>query len=244
MGAHTTMQIDIDVHDIRGQVVGTAALDETVWGIEPHIPVMHQALVRQQANARLGTHDTKTRGEVRGGGRKPWRQKGTGRARQGTIRAPQWKGGGVVWGPHPRKYTQSMPKQMRRLAIRSALSAKLRDERLTVVQGLGEIEPRTKAFKTFLEQVPESRSFLVVMAGKNDAIERAAANLDGAKTIIAPILNVRDVLKYDRLIVTHEALAVIEGLWALPEEKRTPSQWKLKRLAAAQQPVAVVEEVA
>ncbi len=236
--------MQIDVHNTQGEVVGTADLDETVWGIEPHIPVMHQALVRQQANARLGTHDTQTRGEVRGGGRKPWRQKGTGRARQGTTRAPQWKGGGVVWGPHPRKYTQAMPKQMRRLAIRSALSAKRRDERLTVIQGLGEIEPRTKAFKTLLGQLPESRSFLVVMAEKNDAIERAAANLDGAKTIIAPILNVRDVLKYDRLIVTEEALAVIEGLWALPEEKRTPSQWKLDRQAAATESAAAAEEVA
>ncbi len=235
--------MQVDVYNTQGEVVGRAELDETVWGIEPHISVMHQALVRQQANARLGTHETKTRGEVRGGGRKPWRQKGTGRARQGSIRAPQWKGGGVVWGPHPRKYTQAMPKQMRRLAIRSALSAKLRDDRLTVVRGLGEIEPRTKAFKTVLSTLPESRSFLVVMAEKNDVIERAAANLEQAKTIIAPILNVRDVLKYDRLIVTEGALAVIETLWALSEDKREPSQWKLDRqsaLDAATEPVAEV----
>jgi len=225
--------VQVDVHNTQGEVVGQADLDETVWGIEPHISVMHQALVRQQANARLGTHETKTRGEVRGGGRKPWRQKGTGRARQGSTRSPQWKGGGVVWGPHPRKYTQAMPKQMRRLAIRSALSAKLRDDRLTVIQGLGDIEPRTKAFKTVLGALPESRSVLVVMAEKNDVIERSAANLEQAKTIIAPILNVRDVLKYDRLIVTEEALAVIEDLWALPEGKRAPSQWKLARQAVA-----------
>src|SRR5680860_66145 len=134
MGATTTMQVD--VHNTQGEVVDTVELDETVWGIEPNIPVMHQALVRQQANARLGTADTKTRAEVRGGGRKPWRQKGTGRARQGSTRSPQWTGGGVVWGPHPRKYTQRMPRKMRRLAIRSVLSAKLRDERLTVMQGL------------------------------------------------------------------------------------------------------------
>jgi large subunit ribosomal protein L4 len=93
-----------DLHNLQGEVVGSVDLDDTVWGIEPNIPVMHQALVRQLANARLGTHETKTRGEVRGGGRKPWRQKGTGRARQGSIRSPQWKGGGVVWGPHPRSY--------------------------------------------------------------------------------------------------------------------------------------------
>lgn len=234
----------VDVHNTLGEVVGRADLDETVWGIEPHISVMHQALVRQQANARLGTHQTKTRGEVRGGGRKPWRQKGTGRARQGSIRSPQWKGGGVVWGPHPRKYTKAMPKQMRRLAIRSALSAKLRDDRLTVIAGLGEIEPKTKAFKTVLSALPESRSVLVVMAEKNDVIERSAANLEQAKTIIAPILNVRDVLKYERLIVTEEALAVIEELWALPETKRAPSKWKLERQAAADAAVEPVAEVA
>src|SRR3712207_3192572 len=108
---------------------------------------MHQALLRQQANARKGTHDTKTRGEVSGGGKKPWRQKGTGRARQGSTRSPQWIGGGVVWGPHPRSYEQDMPRQMRRLAIRSALSAKVRDDRLTVIDGLGSIEPKTKVMK-------------------------------------------------------------------------------------------------
>src|SRR5680860_131663 len=176
MGATTTMQVD--VHNTQGEVVDTVELDETVWGIEPNIPVMHQALVRQLANARLGTADTKTRSEVRGGGRKPWHQKGTGRARQGTIRSPQWKGGGVVFGPHPRKYTQAMPRQMRRLAIRSALSAKLADERLTVIKGLSEVEPKTKAFKALLQNLPESRSVLVVLAEKNDAIERSAANLE------------------------------------------------------------------
>ncbi len=117
--------MQVDVHNTAGEVVGQAELDETVWGIEPHISVMHQYLLMQQANARPGTHDTKTRGEVSGGGRKPWRQKGTGRARQGSTRSPQWTGGGVVWGPHPRKYTQKMPKTMRRLAIRSALSAQV-----------------------------------------------------------------------------------------------------------------------
>src|SRR6188472_1317525 len=141
--------MQIDILNTVGDVVASQELDETVWGIEPNIGVMHQALLRQQANARVGTHDTKTRAEVRGGGKKPWRQKGTGRARQGSTRAPQWSGGGVVWGPHPRKYTQQMPKQMRRLAVRSALSAKLRDDRVTIVQGLGEIEPRTKVMKGF-----------------------------------------------------------------------------------------------
>lgn len=235
--------MQIDVVNTKGEVVGQTTLDETVWGIEPHMAVMHQALVRQQANARVGTADTKTRGEVSGGGRKPWRQKGTGRARQGSIRSPQWKGGGVVFGPHPRSYTQAMPRQMRRLAIRSVLSAKLRDDRLTVVQGLEGIEPRTKVMKTVLEAMPASRSVLIVTPENVDTIARAAANLPQTKTIIAPMLNVRDVLKFDRLIVTEDAIEVIEKLWALPEEKRQPSPWKLERQAASE-PSDSAEEVA
>ncbi|MGC4104990.1 MAG: 50S ribosomal protein L4 [Thermomicrobiales bacterium] len=222
----------IDVQNLKGEVVGSANLDETVWGIEPNIAVMHQAVVRQQANARLGTAETKTRGQVNGGGRKPWRQKGTGRARQGSTRAPQWKGGGVVFGPHMRSYTQAMPRQMRRLALRSALSAKIRDERVTVLREFSGIEPRTKEIKTLLTVLPESRSLLVVLPEKIETIERAAANLPQVKTIIASNLSVRDILKYERLIVAEEAVAVIEGLWALPTDKREPSSWKLARLAA------------
>lgn len=225
--------MQIDILNTAGDVVATQELDETVWGIEPNIPVMHQALLRQQANARLGTHDTKTRSEVRGGGRKPWRQKGTGRARQGSTRAPQWTGGGVVFGPHPRKYTQSMPRQMRVLAIRSALSAKVQDERITVIQGLSEIEPKTKTMKTIIEKLPESRSVLIVIPEKSEIVDRAASNLPNVHTILASYVNVRDVLKYERLVVTPEAIAKIEELWALPEEKRTPSAFKQARLAAA-----------
>jgi large subunit ribosomal protein L4 len=225
--------MQIDVLNTAGEVVAQQELDETVWGIEPNIPVMHQAMLRQQANARLGTHDTKTRAEVRGGGRKPWRQKGTGRARQGSIRAPQWIGGGVVFGPHPRKYTQALPRQMRVLAIRSVLSAKVRDERLSVIQGLGEIEPKTKTMKSLIEKLPASRSILIVVDEKSDVIDRAASNLPNVHTILAGYVNVRDVLKYERLVATPEAIAKIEELWALPEEKRTPSAFKQARLAAA-----------
>lgn len=222
----------IDVVDLAGKAVGSVELDDSVWGIEPNISVMHQALLRQQANARLGTHDTKTRGEVRGGGRKPWKQKGTGRARQGSIRAPQWTGGGVVWGPHPRKYTQEMPRKMRRLAVRSALSAKVVDDRLTVIDGLEAIEPRTRAMKTLLEQLPESRSVLIVLPAKVESVSRASGNLQGVWTIQAPYLNVRDVLKYDRLLVMRDAIPVIEAILALSEEQREPSSWKLARTAA------------
>jgi large subunit ribosomal protein L4 len=222
----------IDVHNIAGEVVGSAELDDSVWNIEPNIGVMHQALLRQQANARVGTHDTKTRAEVRGGGRKPWRQKGTGRARQGSTRAPNWVGGGVVWGPHPRKYTQAMPKKMRHLAVRSALSAKLRDERVIVLADLNEVEPKTKAVKSVIEQLPESRSFLIVTPEKVEAIERGSGNLENVRTILASYLNVRDVLKYERLVVSQDALSVIEGWLALPEDRREPSAWKLERMAA------------
>jgi large subunit ribosomal protein L4 len=225
--------MQIDVVNTAGDVVAKQELDETVWGIEPNIPVMHQALLRQQANARLGTADTKTRAEVRGGGRKPWRQKGTGRARQGSIRSPQWAGGGVVFGPHPRSYTQALPRQMRILAIRSALSAKFHDDRLTVVQGLVEIEPKTKTMKAIIEKLPESRSVLIVVPEKSEIVDRAASNLPNVRTILASYVNVRDVLKYERLVITPEAIAKIEELWALPEEKRTPSAFKQARLAAA-----------
>jgi large subunit ribosomal protein L4 len=224
--------MQVDVHDTAGAVVGQTDLDETVWGIEPNISVMHQALVRQQANARKGSHDTKTRSEVRGGGAKPWRQKGTGRARQGSIRSPQWTGGGVVWGPHPRKYTQAMPRQMRRLAIRSALSAKVRDDRMTVVDGLDAVEPKTKVMKAVLETLPVSRSVLIVTPDNGKLIRRGAGNLPNVFTIQAAYLNVRDVLKYERLVVTREAIPVIEGLWALAEEKRQPGRFKLARMAA------------
>lgn len=227
--------MQFDVVNIKGEVVGTTNLDESVWGIEPHLSVVHQALVRQNNNARLGTSKTKGRSEVRGGGRKPWRQKGTGRARQGSIRAPQWIGGGVVFGPTPRSYTQAMPRKMRRLAIRSVLSAKVLDERLTVLQGLEELDGKTKSMKTALATLPESRSILMVVASTDSVAARGAANLPDVKTVIAGTLNVRDVLKYDRLVVVEEALGQIEELWALDEASRQPSQWKLDRQAAAEE---------
>jgi len=216
MGATTTMQID--VQNLKGEVVGTTELDETVWGIEPHIAVMHQALVRQQANARLGTSNTKTRGEVRGGGRKPWRQKGTGRARQGSIRSPQWRGGGVVFGPKPRSYRQSMPKKMRRLAIRSVLSVKARDEELLVISGLAELEPKTKAMIKLLGSLPASqRSTLIVIGPGEDqnVIYRAGGNIENVKIIRAGYVNVHDVLTHARLLLTTEAVDTIHDLWAL-----------------------------
>jgi large subunit ribosomal protein L4 len=228
----------VDVYDKQGAVIDTTELDDSVWNTEPNIQVMHQALLRQLANARLGTRDTKTRGEVRGGGAKPWRQKGTGRARQGSIRSPQWIGGGVVWGPHQRSFAQDMPRKMRRLAVRSALSAKVRDERLSVVDGLAEIDPKTKAMKTVLAAFPESRSVLIVTDGRVTPIRMSAGNLPNVWTIDARYLNVRDLLKYDRLLVTREAIPVIEQCWALPEDEREPSSWKRARMERRAPPAA------
>lgn len=224
-----------EIVDLTGKTRGEIELDETVWGIEPNIGVMHQALVMQLANARIGTHDTKTRAEVRGGGRKPWRQKGTGRARQGSIRAPHWVGGGVAFGPHPRKYTQAMPKRMRRLAVRSALSAKLADGRITFVDGLNDIEPKTKAGIAAIKLLPESRSVLIVMPEKSQNVERATGNLQEVETLLAAYANVRDLLKYDRLVIDTSAVPVIEGILALPDDAREPSVWKQARQAAAEE---------
>jgi large subunit ribosomal protein L4 len=204
------------VFDVNGNAVGEVELAESVFGIEPNVPVMHQAFVRQMANARLGTHDTKTRGEVRGGGRKPWRQKGTGRARQGSIRSPQWRGGGVVWGPHPRKYTQDMPKKMRRLAIRSVLSAKQVEDQIVVVDGLAGVEPRTRDMRQVLAQLPNgaARGTLILVGDTRESIQRGAANLEKVTVLSAQYVNMRDVLTHERLLITREAVDIIHELWA------------------------------
>lgn len=207
------------VYNTAGEVVDQIELNEYIFGIEPNVPVMHQALVRQRANARLGTHATRTRGQVSGGGKKPWRQKGTGRARQGSIRAPQWRGGGTVFGPHPRSYRQDMPRKMRRLALRSALSDKARSEAITIVQGLEEIEPRTKVMQQVLEALAVTGSALIVMPAKSETIERAAGNLPAVKTLLYSNLNLADLLKFQRLILTPAAVAEITRLWGPKEEQ-------------------------
>jgi len=208
--------VQVPVYDVTGQETGQVELADSVFGIEPNVPVMHQAYVRQMANARLGTHDTKTRGEVRGGGRKPWRQKGTGRARHGSIRSPLWRGGGVVFGPHPRKYTQRMPRKMRRLAIRSALSAKMKADQVVVVEGLTEIEPRTKAMIQTLARLPkgDARSTLILVDEPRENVRRGADNLENVRVLPAQYVNMRDVFKYERLLLTREAVDVIHRLWA------------------------------
>jgi large subunit ribosomal protein L4 len=194
-----------------GAEIGTIQLAEDIFGIEPNIPVMHQAMVRQQANARLGTHNTRGRGEVAGSTRKLYRQKGTGRARQGSVRAPHRKGGGVAHGPHPRSYRQAMPRKMRRLAVRSALSAKHAANEILFVDGLSFERPRTKDMLACLNALQLSGKTLIVLDSKNENVQRSANNLPTVKTLLAHYLNVVDLLSYDNVVFSRAAVDVVES---------------------------------
>lgn len=194
-----------------GDEVGTIQLAEYIFGIEPNVPVMHQAMVRQQANARLGTHNTRGRGEVAGSTRKLYRQKGTGRARQGSVRAPHRKGGGVAHGPHPRSYYQAMPRKMRRLAVRSALSAKFASNEISFVDGLAFERPRTKDMLACLSSLNLSKKTLIVLDSKNENVQLSANNISGVKTLLAHYLNVIDLLSYDNILISRAAVDVVEG---------------------------------
>jgi large subunit ribosomal protein L4 len=204
--------MQVHVRNMAGETVGEADLRDDIFGLEPHVAVMHQAVLRQLANARLGTADTKTRGEVSGGGRKPWRQKGTGRARQGSIRSPQWKGGGVVFGPHPRSYSQRMPRKMRRLALRSALSSKAAEDSIVLLDSLSMEAPRTQALLDVLGNLEIGSSVLILMPERDVNVERSASNIADVKTLRANCLNVVDILNYDTLLVPLKALPVIEQI--------------------------------
>jgi large subunit ribosomal protein L4 len=193
-----------------GESIGTIQLSEYIFGITPNVPVMHQAVIRQQANARLGTHNTRGRGEVVGSTRKLFRQKGTGRARQGSVRAPHRKGGGVAHGPHPRKYTQAMPRKMRRLAVRSALSAKHAANQIVFVDQLAFEKPRTKDVVAWLEGMKLGGSTLIVLDQKNAILQRSANNLPGVKTLLAHYLNVIDLLKYENVVMLQPAVSTVE----------------------------------
>ncbi len=200
--------------DQAGAVTGSVDLPEAIFGIEPNGPVMHQALIRQLANGRQGTSSTKTRSDVRGGGRKPWRQKGTGRARQGSTRSPQWEGGGVVFGPHPRSYRMDMPRKQRRLALRSALSAKAQDGGVVVLDGFSLEEPRTRAVAELIRAVDAPRKVLVVLGSHNEMLEKSARNIPEVHLTLAGNLSVRDLLSADMVIVTKDAIEHIEEAFA------------------------------
>ncbi|NDI36991.1 50S ribosomal protein L4 [Chengkuizengella sediminis] len=204
----------VALYDVNGSQVGDVELSDAVFGIEPNKHVLHQAVVMQQASLRQGTHKVKGRSEVRGGGRKPWKQKGTGRARQGTIRAPQWKGGGVVFGPTPRSYATKLPKKVRRLAIKSALSSKVISNEIIVLDQLVLEQPKTKQFASILNKLKVERKALVVGLDTDNNAALSARNIPGVKFVAADGINVLDVLAYDNLIITKEAVEKVEEVLA------------------------------
>jgi large subunit ribosomal protein L4 len=204
--------MEIDVFNMEGQKVRTVELPARIFEAPINIDLMHQAFIRQMANARLGTHDTKVRGEVAGGGRKPWKQKGTGRARQGSTRAAQWVGGGRIHTPHPRKYTQRMPLKMRRAALRSALTVKAAEAGIILVDNLTLAEPKTRLMAKALGHLAGQASALVLIPEKNesyDMVTRATNNIEGAKVLLAGYLNIRDLLGYEKVVMPLETLDVL-----------------------------------
>jgi large subunit ribosomal protein L4 len=204
----------VALYNVAGQQIGDIELSDAVFGIEPNRHVLFDAVQMQRASLRLGTHKVKGRSEVSGGGRKPWRQKGTGRARQGSIRAPQWKGGGVVFGPTPRSYAYKLPKKVRRLAIKSALSSKVLDGEIIVLDQLTLAQPKTKDFVSILNNLKVDSKALVVSAGLEDNILLSSRNVPGIKYVAADGINVLDVLTYDKLIITKEAVQKVEEVLA------------------------------
>ena len=206
--------MQLPVHNTAGEVVGSAEGSDTVFGVAYNPDLMHQALVYYSANQRQGSSNTLRRGEVSGGGRKPFAQKGTGRARQGSTRAPIQRHGGVAFGPHPRSYRQRMPKRMRQLALRTALSAKLMNERLRVVQDLDAVDLKTKVLAVVMQAVGVTSSALVVTRGQTPDLAKAVRNLPRVKAIRADLLNVLDLLRYDMVLMTNEAVEEANELWA------------------------------
>lgn len=197
-----------------GDEAGTVELPEPLFAAPVNRAVLHQAVNAQLAERRLGTHDTKTRGEVSGGGHKPWRQKGTGRARQGSRRAPHWSGGGVVFGPHPRSYEQRLPRKMKRLALRGALTSKFGDGAVKVVEDLAMEQIRTRELVGYLEALDASGRVLVVAPARDERLELSARNLPGVSVILADSLNTVDVLGADVLLITRPALATMSEVYA------------------------------
>lgn len=205
----------VDIYNLEGAVTGQIELSDAVFAIEPNEAVLHQVIKGQLANLRQGTSKTKTRGEVRGGGRRPYRQKGTGRARQGSIRAAQWVGGGIIFGPVPRDYRQRLPKKLRRLALKSALSAKLSQEDLIVVEDFDLAEIKTKRLAEALKKLKlNERTALLVNAEANENFELSARNLKGVKVSRVEALSALNIIKYDKFVVTRAAVERIQEVFA------------------------------
>ena len=204
----------VDVYDIKGKKVSDVELSEAVFGIEPNETIVHTVLLNYLANQRQGTQSTKTRSEVSGGGKKPWRQKGTGRARQGSIRAPQWIKGGIALGPKPRSYKYRVNKKERRLAIRSILSSKVLEKELTVVDKLELKEIKTKIMVNALKDLKVEGKTLIVLADKNENVLMSARNIEGVKAIAINNINVFDLLKYNNLILPLDTVKKLEEVYA------------------------------
>ena len=204
----------IDVYDINGKKVKELELNEAVFGIEPNEAVVHSVLINFLANQRQGTQNTKTRSEVSGGGKKPWRQKGTGRARQGSIRAPQWIKGGIALGPKPRSYKYTVNKKERALAIRSVLSAKVLENELVVVDNMPLKEIKTKEMVKALNNLKVEGKALIMLPTKNENIQKSARNIEGVKTTLVETINVYDLLKYNKLVVTEDTVKKLEEVYA------------------------------
>lgn len=204
----------VTVYDMTGKSVGEMNLSDAVFGIEPNAAVMHAAVVNYLANQRQGTQSTLTRAEVRGGGRKPWRQKGTGHARQGSIRAPQWRHGGVALGPKPRDYSYTLNKKVKRLAIKSAFSSKVLENNLIVVDNIAVDGYKTKAVVNMLKALGADKKALIVMPCVDEKLIASANNIPGVKTALVNTLNVYDILNYDKFIVAKDAVAKIEEVYA------------------------------
>ena len=204
----------VAVYNIDRKKVGDIDLNDNVFGVEVNGGLLHQAVVMQLASQRLGTHATKTRAFVRGGGRKPWKQKGTGRARSGSRRSPLWVGGGTVFGPHPRSYAFSMPRKQRRLAIKCALSDKVQEDNLVVLDALDFEAPKTKQVVKLLQTFEIDNKALIITAEEAENVERSSRNIPGVKAINTTGLNVYDILNHDKLFVTKDAVARIEEVLA------------------------------
>ena len=204
----------INVLNMTGEVVGTVELSDGIFGIEPNEAVVHEVVKNHLANCRQGTQSALTRGEVSGGGKKPWRQKGTGHARQGSTRAPQWTHGGIVFAPKPRSYSYVLNKKVKRLAMKSALSAKAAAGEIIVVDSIKLDSIKTKDFRAFLNAVKADGKSLVVTPTKNDIVIKSARNIPGVEVTMANLINVYDILKAKNLVLDKEALAVIEEVFA------------------------------
>ncbi|HBG8246406.1 TPA: 50S ribosomal protein L4 [Clostridioides difficile] len=204
----------LNVLNVSGQNVGEIELSDSIFGVEVNGHVLYEVVKNQLANKRQGTQSAKTRAEVRGGGRKPWKQKGTDRARQGSTRSVQWVGGGVAFAPKPRSYKYTLPKKVRRLAMKSALSSKVQNSEVIVLDALNMDAPKTKEFAQILNNINAAKKALVVIADKNDNIIKSARNIEGVQTALVNTMNVYDILKYDSFIITTDAVKKVEEVYA------------------------------